>query len=296
MGYFTLGELIGEARRQLGITQEELAYGICSPGTISKIENGCAIPKRHNYEALMQRLGKAPNLFQPHATQGDIEMLEWMQKVHRAVKHQRIEEAATLLANQKEVMEHMGVLYRQYYLYMNAIVHSCMEREPAEVLKELEQALSLTGLTVENYLKLRRLFTSDEIIILNNMAIQYQRQKDYKAACRIWDRMEEYLERRQMDEAEKEKLYPLILFNYGNLLYEMRIYEEAIELCEKGITYCRLSSCYVMLPYLLYCKAVCMQSKGEAKTAEEISVQVQHLLHVLTPTGELNCKPVNLTL
>lgn len=56
MACYNLGDYICESRKQLGITQEELAFGICSTGTLSKIENGFVVPKRKNYEAIMQRL------------------------------------------------------------------------------------------------------------------------------------------------------------------------------------------------------------------------------------------------
>ena len=38
MACYNLGDYICESRKQLGITQEELAFGICSTGTLSKIE------------------------------------------------------------------------------------------------------------------------------------------------------------------------------------------------------------------------------------------------------------------
>lgn len=46
MACYNLGDYICESRKQLGITQEELAFGICSTGTLSKIENGFVVPKR----------------------------------------------------------------------------------------------------------------------------------------------------------------------------------------------------------------------------------------------------------
>lgn len=62
MACYNLGDYICESRKQLGITQEELAFGICSTGTLSKIENGFVVPKRKNYEAIMQRLGKTMSI------------------------------------------------------------------------------------------------------------------------------------------------------------------------------------------------------------------------------------------
>ena len=40
----TLGEIIHHLRKKAGLTQEALADGICSPVSISRIENGKQMP------------------------------------------------------------------------------------------------------------------------------------------------------------------------------------------------------------------------------------------------------------
>ena len=57
MSYLLYGETVREARKRCGLTQEELAYGICSVSTLSKIENGKRQPHILTFEALMQRMG-----------------------------------------------------------------------------------------------------------------------------------------------------------------------------------------------------------------------------------------------
>lgn len=63
---------------------------------------------------------------------------------------------------------------------------------------------------------------------------------------------------------KKEKVYPMILYNEANLLYEMEIYREALELCNKGIDYCTRSNKYMVLPYLLLCKSMNFKMDGAA--------------------------------
>ena len=53
----TLGQRIQELRKGLGLSQEELADGICSPVSISRIENGAQMPSGTVLEALLARLG-----------------------------------------------------------------------------------------------------------------------------------------------------------------------------------------------------------------------------------------------
>ena len=57
MAYYTVGELIRDARERQKYSQEELSYGICTTSTLSRIENGLQVPGRKILEGLMQRLG-----------------------------------------------------------------------------------------------------------------------------------------------------------------------------------------------------------------------------------------------
>lgn len=56
-GRNTLGETIRSLRKRAGLTQEQLAEGICSPVSVSRIENGRQMPSRPVLDALLARLG-----------------------------------------------------------------------------------------------------------------------------------------------------------------------------------------------------------------------------------------------
>ena len=57
MSIYLFGPLIKQRREELGYTQEDLADGICSVPTLSRIENGERIPTKQHSEMLLQRLG-----------------------------------------------------------------------------------------------------------------------------------------------------------------------------------------------------------------------------------------------
>ena len=57
MAFYMFGDYIREQRERMGVTQEDLCEGICSPGTLSKIENGRQGVRLNQYIALMERLG-----------------------------------------------------------------------------------------------------------------------------------------------------------------------------------------------------------------------------------------------
>ena len=54
-----ISDVIRDARIRNGMTQEALAFGICSVSTLSKIENGRRMPQVRVFEALMDRMGES---------------------------------------------------------------------------------------------------------------------------------------------------------------------------------------------------------------------------------------------
>ena len=53
----SLGDIIRSLRKKAHLSQEQLADGICSPVSISRIENGMQMPSGTVLEALLSRLG-----------------------------------------------------------------------------------------------------------------------------------------------------------------------------------------------------------------------------------------------
>ena len=54
MAVFQLGPIMRARREELGLSQEDLADGICAVPTLSRIENGERMPTKNHFEKLMQ--------------------------------------------------------------------------------------------------------------------------------------------------------------------------------------------------------------------------------------------------
>lgn len=52
----TVGEIIRNLRKRHELSQEELAEGICSVVSVSRIENGTQMPSQTILEKILQRL------------------------------------------------------------------------------------------------------------------------------------------------------------------------------------------------------------------------------------------------
>ena len=57
MGVRSTKDIIREARRKAGLTQEQLADGICSLQALSRIETGVSGVSPATFQALMERAG-----------------------------------------------------------------------------------------------------------------------------------------------------------------------------------------------------------------------------------------------
>lgn len=143
MACYNLGDYICESRKQLGITQEELAFGICSTGTLSKIENGFVVPKRKNYEAIMQRLGKTMGICNIRATAEEMELYAYMRQLVHAVANNDMEGSRELWQRQPEHKQE-DKLTRQFFSYIKAVLDSKEGVRPELVYAKLEEALQLT--------------------------------------------------------------------------------------------------------------------------------------------------------
>lgn len=265
MARYYFGDLLREARKELGLTQEELAFGICSVGTISKIENGTSIPRKQKYEALLQRIGKSSCIRKLQLSRLEVEQDHALHKIRRWLADNETERAQHLLRQDFPMEKQTDSLSQQYILSMQGIIHSQSEAPADEVLEELGQALSCTGLSIGDYANLKRFYTFNEVIIINNIAIQHYRKKEYRDTFFLWDMLKVYFEKRIVDTEEKEQFYPMILHNYALLLHNMGIKEKAVLVCDLGIRYCEKHEKLQALPYLLYCRGESMDEQQQAQ-------------------------------
>ncbi len=86
MDFYAVGKKIKELRKNIGLSQEELAEGICTQAQISKIEKGIVFPYASTLYLISQKLGVDVNYF------FDIGMtprLDYVQEVSHQLKKAR---------------------------------------------------------------------------------------------------------------------------------------------------------------------------------------------------------------
>lgn len=141
----SLGDVIRSLRKKTGLSQEELADGICSPVSVSRIENGTQMPSGTVLEALLARLGTSTyqicDIYYRSEKQQEFE--QEAEEVSRLISEGNLEGAKSRLAHLEDSAG-TDSLNRQFYLLLDASIKVNENGNQEEVLAVLYDALAQT--------------------------------------------------------------------------------------------------------------------------------------------------------
>lgn len=287
MARYMIGDYIYELRKQRGLTQEELAEGICTTGTLSRIENGSRTPSSGTYEALMQRLGASTGLFTHYVGRRELEADNYCRKILNMMACGNHECLDVMIEEYFRMTERYRLAKSQPMLYMRAIYRTASGEEPGLILQELYPALKQPKMAAKEWLRdKRRLLTFHEIVIWNTIAVQYKRMGDHPGAFAVWDGLVRYIEKREMDAEEYAKTAPMLYYNLASLYKKSGMPEQTLIFSERGIRVCIEYGKLFPLGYLLTQKAGALAKLGCRKEAEEISGQAAVLFEIIKQEQE----------
>ena len=123
MALFNIGNFIKQRREELGITQAELAEGLCSLPTLSRIENGSHVPHGNTLRALLQRLGYSDALMLLPASREEFEITRLQVKIRQLYNTRDREGARELFAKLGEYKDFFSVSDRQFYEVMHTVFY-----------------------------------------------------------------------------------------------------------------------------------------------------------------------------
>jgi len=143
MGVSNIGNIIKWKRTLLGLSQEDLADGICAVATLSRIENGERMPTQNHLELLLQRLGYSDVMLESYTDENDFYAHELKFKIREAYINKEIEVARNLLQKFEELLTKPSKIDKQFLLLENTLLYP--ERySNQECLSQLETAILLT--------------------------------------------------------------------------------------------------------------------------------------------------------
>lgn len=179
MAVYVVGDFLRETRLRKGYTQEEVSYGICTPASLSRIENGAQKPGRLILEKLFERLGTENNLFNSFVSREDMELYSAIQELIRNIT----DDDVAKIESQIEVVEKLSTnasdLEHQCLYFAKGELERQREKNDEKAMEMYMKAIQITLPDFDGKNPLRNnLLTFDEIMIINAIAILHANGDD----------------------------------------------------------------------------------------------------------------------
>ncbi|MGN0707271.1 MAG: helix-turn-helix domain-containing protein [Faecalibacterium sp.] len=267
---FLLGDYVRQRRLDLGLTQEDVCCGICSPVTLSRLENNHQIPGRARINAILQRLGMPDDRYYSLMSRHEQELEALKQQIltcHRASQSgssPQLEKGFGMIARLEQLASPEDRLTRQFILRAKALLGRLDGRySPPQLREMLFQAIRLTVPRFELGEIERFLYTSDEIRIINQIAVAYSSENNDAAAADIYEQLLRYARSHFQETITSLDLLPMILYNHARALGLCGRYEESKALALEGRETCTRYGCCSLLPGCVSIAAECSHFLGQ---------------------------------
>lgn len=213
MQNFLLGEYIRQRRLDLGLTQAEVCSGICEPITLSRLENGKQTPSRNRINAILQRLGLPDDRYYALLSPNELKIEALKKEIIGCNVTERIEEGFDKIAQLEKIASADDPLIQQFILRSKVLLGRVDKRYSSkEQLEMLKQALQLTVPRFNLWEIEKFLYTTDEIKIINQIAIVYSDIGDNKKAAEIYYQVLRYMRKHFDENVISAGNWPLILY------------------------------------------------------------------------------------
>lgn len=270
MAVFQLGPIIKNRREELGLTQEDLADGICSVPTLSRIENGERMPTKDHFEMLMQRLGYSAMSLDYFTDRQDFRVYELKFKIRQDYVSGDCSLANKHLKELENIQDDPTKIDRQFVLLHEILINEANYTN-AERMERLEAAIQLTCPKYKSGF-IPQILSYDEIILLNNIAICYHAEGDSTQAIGILTSLKDYFDHHVISAEEALRTQPMILYNLSKYLGLSGRYDECIEICDLGIRIARTTGRCPLLGETLFNRAWALIQRnrvGDREVAEK---------------------------
>ncbi len=268
-----LGTLLRMRREELALTQEELADGICSVPTLSRIENGERMPTKNHFEALVERLGLSSLMLDCFIDENTLRINELKYQIQLSYRNREYAQAREQLARLEGMVTDHTSLDWQFVLYYCILL--CQETlSPERKLERLEEALLLSW----PYYKTKgipRLMSYSEINILNTIANTYGQGGKIDQAIAIYQHIRGFYESHATVPEEIIRTQPAVLYNLSKCLGQAGRYDECIEICDQGIRIARRTGRCICLAKTLYNRGWALLKRGRENDRVQAEISLR---------------------
>jgi transcriptional regulator with XRE-family HTH domain len=261
MDFSAVGKKIKELRKNIGLSQEELAEGVCTQAQISKIEKGIVFPYASTLYLISQKLGVDVNYF------FDIGMtprLDYVQEVSHQLKKARRTFDYEGIRQIVKAEEHNPLFLQnkvnlQILMWHKGISEFEIERDVDKAINTLWEAINLTH-------KNNKVYSERELEIMISIGIFYFNE-DLEKADEVYKEIMRGIQ--LLPHISDYSIKTRVYYNYARLQTRLKKIEESTRYCQEGITWCIEKDTMFLLGELHYHIGYNYELKGENEQALE---------------------------
>ncbi|KPL59430.1 helix-turn-helix domain-containing protein [Rossellomorea vietnamensis] len=260
MDYSIIGKKIKELRKVVGLTQGDLAEGICTQALVSRIEKGDIYPSATALYQISEKLGVDVNYF---FEIGTTPRLDYVKEVERQLRNFRVrlqydEMIEMVKAEEKNPLFFRNPTNLQLLYWHKSIYLFEIEKDQKNGLALLKEALSLTT-------NKKRAMTEREIEIQMTLGAFEHGQGNLQESLAIYDEVRSAIQ--SSTQLNDKSIKTRLLYNIARTLTRLGKYKESNSYCDQAIKWCLEEEHLFGLGELYYHTGYNYELEGELEKA-----------------------------
>lgn len=249
MSNYNVGQIIKLTREAMGLSQEELSYGICSVQTLSRIENGKVKVKKKTYQQLMEKMGRNGTKNYSVLSTENFELLDIMAEVDDLIFRHEYKEAEKKLESLKNALPLEEKINYVFVRECEIIIDKGLHRISAkEALVEFEKLIALSIPNYKAYLYGVYPFFHEEIILLMNIGHTYGNLGNDKMAIDIYYMLIRSMNTGYMKNEDTVQITLMLISSAARLWGGLGQRDRAIRMSWNAIHKAKKNCLYTVLP------------------------------------------------
>lgn len=270
MECYEIGTVVRSARMRHGMTQEDLAFGICAVSTLSKIERGICSPKIGTFEALMERMGELPGRCILFVGTQELQRQRIQEEIALAI---RLGDRMHLVQQLELYRELSGDNNRQEQQWLSlgeAVLHWWSAGEAADIEVLLLRVLRMSGVNLtDGAWQTAGSYTACEILIRQLLIACRGALREFDGDILQLRRLLEYLTAADLNLRWQKQAYISVCYQLADLSFLMGEYPGSVRYCRDALILCVQTGEFRYAPMLLSLLASGMTKRGDTKRAGE---------------------------
>jgi transcriptional regulator with XRE-family HTH domain len=229
--YSLIGKKINELRKIVGLTQGEMAEGICTQALISRIEKGDIYPSATTLYQISKKLGVDVNYF---FEIGTTPRLDYIKEVERQLRKLRIQLKYEEMMEMVRAEEKNPIFFKDDYNLQLLLWHRGIYT--FEIEKQRETAITIFWDAFHLTYDSKKAMSEREMEILLSIGALELTGESYEKALEIYNKVRQGL--KQFDQLSDKSIKTRMLYNIARVQTRLGNYQESTALCKEAIRWC----------------------------------------------------------